>query len=113
MLDSAAAVDAEHVDDPVQVLDRGELDGELALALSQGDVDPGVEAVGEPGRQVVELRVAVAGPGTTRLGDLVGSTDGDQLLDVADAEPLGDDPLGDPLHRGPVRQSEQGTGVAG
>ena len=51
--------------------------------------------------------------GRRGLATSSGPPTGDDLLDVADAEPLGDDPLGDPLHRGTVRQAQQGARVAG
>ncbi len=38
----------EQGDDPVEVLDAGELDAEPPLAPPQGDLHPGVEAVGQP-----------------------------------------------------------------
>ena len=62
----ASGADAQQVDDAVEVLDRGELHREPPLALSQGDVDPGLEPVRESSREVVELRVAVAGPRRAR-----------------------------------------------
>ncbi len=65
---SVLLLDAHEAHDAPQVLDGGELDGDLALALAQGDVDSGLEVVGEVRREVVELRVTAAGSGSARLG---------------------------------------------
>ena len=102
-------------DDPVEVVDRGELHGELPLALAEGDRHPGVVAVGQPRGQVVQLRVPVprAGSAGPRDGRRVVATHGDDLLDAAHRESFGDDPLGEPLHGRTVVQAEQGPGVPG
>ena len=42
------------VDDPAQVVERGELDRDLALAAAELDLDPGLQPVGEALGQVVE-----------------------------------------------------------
>ena len=42
----------QHPDDPLQVVDRGELDGDPALAPAEVDLDPGLEPVREPVGQV-------------------------------------------------------------
>ena len=44
------------VDDPAQVVQRGELDGDLALAPAEVDLDPGLEPVGEPVGEVGQAR---------------------------------------------------------
>src|ERR1051326_4132909 len=38
---------AHRLDDPLQVLGRGELDDDLSLAAAELDLDPGLEQVGE------------------------------------------------------------------
>src|SRR5436190_14454411 len=44
------------VDDPAQVVQRGELNGDLALGLAQLDLDPGLQPVTEALRDVLEAR---------------------------------------------------------
>ena len=69
----------------------------LPLRLAQGDLHPGVEAVGQPGRQVVQSRTAgapAAAAGGTRG---VVAAERHDLLDRAHRQALGDDPLGQPL----------------
>ena len=105
-------VDAEQVNDAVEVLDRGELDGQLALSLTEVDPHPGVESVREPRGQVVQLRVAGSGTRFAGSGSVV-TTERDDLLDVAYRQPLGHDPLCQALHGGTVGKSEQRSRVTG
>src|SRR5262249_24641410 len=44
------------VDDAAQIVERRELDGDLALALAEVDPDPGVQPVGEPLGEVGQTR---------------------------------------------------------
>ena len=48
------------VDDPLEVVDRPELHGDLALAATEVDLDPGLEPVGEPLGQVDQARARPA-----------------------------------------------------
>ena len=48
----AAVAGIHHLDDPAQVVERCELDGDLALALTEVDLDPRLQPVGQPVRQL-------------------------------------------------------------
>ena len=109
----ALVAQVHRVEDPVEVLHRGELHREATLALPEGDAHPGLEAVGEVGGEVVELRAAAAGPRGAAGGRGGVVTEGDELLDRAHREALGHDPLRHPLHGGGIGQAEQGAGVPG
>ena len=81
------------LDDPFQVIDGGELDDDLPLALPQFHLDPGLEQVGEAVGQVTEAgcgRRLDAGAYRAARRRIVG-TDRDDLLDGADRQAFGDD----------------------
>lgn len=54
---------AELFEDAVEVLDRGEVDHDLALPVCEADAHPRVEAVAELQRDLVEVGTACAGRG--------------------------------------------------
>ena len=91
----------EGAENALQVLHRGELDDDLALLLAQVDLHPGLEAVREPGREFTQRR-GEPGTGTRPLGasePLCGSRthEGHDLLDRSHREPLGHDPVSQPV----------------
>src|SRR5271165_4869446 len=79
------AVWGHRFDDPLEVVDGGELDDDLALAAAQFHLDPGLEEIREPVCQVTERGGdRLVGSGLTRClnGSVV--ADRDDLLDRAD-----------------------------
>ena len=78
-------------DDAFQVVERGELDGDLPLGLAEVDLDAGFEAVGETVGQVDEAggdRLVAAALRRRRV-IAVHVAQGNDLLDGADREALG------------------------
>ena len=57
----ALEVLAEIRQDPPKILDRCEIDADLALSRAERDLDPGVEADAEANRQIVEELLPRAG----------------------------------------------------
>src|ERR1700749_3882259 len=84
------------VDDPPQVVERGELDGDLALALSEVDLHPGLEPVGAPVGDVPQAGRRGLAPAYRRLA-VAAVPDRHDLLQPAHADALGDDPSGHPV----------------
>ena len=103
----------EEVEDPVEVLHRGELDGHLALPLTKGDPHSGVESVRDRGGDVLELGVPTARPGATTSRTHLVAPESDDLLHGADRETLSHNPLRQTFHRGAVVEAEECAGVAG
>src|SRR5690606_4829574 len=105
-------VGREDAEDPVEVLDRGELDRHLALRPAELDLDPRVEGVLEAGCALVERLDPFPGPGRgARLARGRPGPRRDGLLGRTHREALGDDACRELLHRLGVRQPEQRAGV--
>ena len=83
--------------------------------LPEADLDPGLEPVRQPRREVVERLVASHPRAVLHDGGRLGvPTERDDLLDRTHRQTLGDDPLREPLDaRPPSLQPEQRTGVPG
>ncbi len=84
----------------------------LPLDLTEVDLHPGLEPVREPLGDVGQTRghrLAPAGPRRGRAG----VADGDDLLQAADADALGDHPLREPVLQVGVLDRQQRPGVAG
>ena len=99
-------------EDPVQIMDAGKLDGDVALALTEVDLDLGVQTVGQSRRKIVQCRGMCSGTWSTahlRLNWIV--TEGDDLLCSPHAQALGNDALSQALHRRAIVQPQKGAGV--
>src|SRR5579864_5415531 len=86
-LPDAGGLGGHGLDDPLQVVDGGELDDDLAFVAAELDLDPRLEYIGQPVREVTErrgYRLSGGGP-AVRLGRGV-VANGDDLLDGADRE---------------------------
>src|SRR5215472_15383462 len=86
------ALGGHSLDDPLEVVDAGELYNDLALVPAEFNLDAGFEEVGQSLRQMAERR----GHGLVRRGLARGPgrgvvADRHDLLDRADREPLGHD----------------------
>ncbi len=94
------AVGVDDLDDAAQVVHRGELDDHLALGAAHVHPHPGLQPLRQP---VGELEQAGRRGAICGLPPLLGCRfvppEGDDLLHRAHREPLGDDPVGQPLHR--------------
>src|ERR1700733_10045401 len=113
-LPDAGSLGGHRFDDPLQVVDGGELDHDLALVAAEFDLDPRLEYIGQPVREVTEGRgywLSGGGP-AVRLGRGV-VANGDDLLDGADRESFRHNALRQSLLCLRVVQREQRAGVAG
>src|SRR5579875_3254507 len=82
-------------DDPLQVVERGELDHDLPLAAAQLHFDLGVQCVAQPVSPFADLRRGWGpapwfAPCLRRRRTVA---DGPDLLDCPDGQSLGDDPV--------------------
>ena len=102
----------EVVEDPVQVFDRREFDGDPPLGQAHVDLDPGVEPVREAARELIELFCVTAAAGTPCTCGGVVLPDRHGFLDLPNGEALRYDTLGEALHRRRIREPEQGAGVS-
>src|SRR6202034_4056630 len=102
------------LDDALEVVDGGELDGDLALVAAHLYFDPGLEQIRQPVGEVTQRGGDWLGRGWApgSLFPFVGA-EGDDLLDRADRESLGDDPLRQALLGEGGVEREKSTGVAG
>ena len=102
------------LDDPLEVVDGGELDGDLALLGAHLYLDPSLEQIRKPVGQMPEggghgLRGDGPADG---LGGSVVAAEGDDLLHRPHREAFFDDPLGQPLLGQRRVKPEQRAGVA-
>ena len=97
-------------DDALQVVDGRELHDDPALRPAEVDLDPGLEPSDSRSARTVELRChRLRARGRGRAAGVL-AADRDDLLDAAHREPLGHDPLGQPLLGGRVVEAEQRRG---
>jgi shikimate kinase len=102
------------LDDPLEVVDGGELDDDLALVAAQFHLDPGIEEIREPVGQVTKGGGdRLVGGGLTWCLDGSVVTNRDDLLHRADRQPFGDYPLSEPFLRLGIGKRQQGAGVSG
>jgi hypothetical protein len=98
---------------PLQVVNSGELDDDLSLGLPQLDLYSSLEVVGEPISEILGLRRNDLRPMPLPCSPFPMITQGHQLLDGANGKALRDDSLGEPLLTAWVLDGEQGSGVPG
>src|SRR5690242_8939600 len=81
-------------DDPLEVVDRGELDGDASLGLPEVDLHPGLESIGQPVGQIDQPRSdRLVAPASGRGVVTVHVAEGNDLFDRTHRQALGNDPL--------------------
>src|SRR5699024_9906353 len=100
--------------DPLQVVDRGELDGDLALVPAEIDLDAGVVSLRQPCGDVIESRCLGLGfplPIPSVLAIVV--TDGDNLLQSTYGHPFGHGALRQPILDFGILDRDERSSMAG
>lgn len=100
-------VRAEDVEDPIEIVDRGELDGQLPALSAHVDGDAGVETISEATGHLVQLWArdrSALGALTSRA---TGVAHSDHLFDRADGQTFSDNPLRQPLHGSRILESQK------
>src|ERR1700761_208414 len=95
----------------IQIVERGKLDGDLALAASQLYLDPSLQGVGQSIGQVTQARSGGLGPSLPTRAILLTVADGDDLLDRPDRQTFGNNAVGQTFLGGRVVQRQQRPGV--
>ena len=100
------------VDDPAQVVEARELDGDPALGPAEIDLDPSLQPVRESLSELGKARRGRLGPGHPTHLRRAGVADRDDLLQASDADAFGDHPGCQPVLEIEVLDGEQRPGMA-